>query len=106
MQVVKFCEHYIEEAMVDIERPLRSENMADVVSRWYADFVSLGDGEGQMSQEMLFELILVRGRSRVLEVKANHYSSGCKLFGYQAFDGFDLRKGCFVDQEQNTRANS
>lgn len=68
VQVVKFCEHYIEETMAEIERPLRSENMEDVVSRWYADFVSLGDGEGQMSQEMLFELILVRCRCRGLEV--------------------------------------
>ena len=35
----------------DIEKPLRSNNLSDVTSPWYAEFVNL-------DQEILFELIL------------------------------------------------
>jgi hypothetical protein len=37
--------------MSEIEKPLKSQNMADVVQKWYADFVDL-------EQVLLFELIL------------------------------------------------
>ncbi len=37
----------------DIEKPLKSANMQEVVGKWDADFVDEAD------QEMLFELILV-----------------------------------------------
>jgi S-phase kinase-associated protein 1 len=41
--------------MTEIEKPLKSQNMADVVQKWYADFVSL-------DQVLLFELILAAVR--------------------------------------------
>ena len=50
-KVIEFCEHYLKEPMTEIEKPLKSQMMADVVQKWYADFVDL-------EQVMLFELIL------------------------------------------------
>ena len=38
--------------MTDVEKPLKSQNMADVLQKWYADFVDLEQ------QVLLFELIL------------------------------------------------
>jgi S-phase kinase-associated protein 1 len=50
-KVIEFCEHHLEEPMTEIEKPLKSQNMADVVQQWYANFVDL-------EQVLLFELIL------------------------------------------------
>jgi S-phase kinase-associated protein 1 len=50
-KVIEFCEHHLKEPMSEIEKPLKSQNMADVVQKWYADFVEL-------EQVLLFELIL------------------------------------------------
>lgn len=50
-KVIEFCEHHKTEPMTEIEKPLKSQNMADVVQKWYADFVDV-------EQVILFELIL------------------------------------------------
>lgn len=50
-KVIEFCDHHLGEPMTEIEKPLKSQNMADVVQKWYADFVDL-------EQVLLFELIL------------------------------------------------
>jgi S-phase kinase-associated protein 1 len=50
-KVIEFCKHYQTEAMTDIEKPLKSSNMSEVVQEWYAQFVDV-------DQELLFELIL------------------------------------------------
>lgn len=50
-KVIEFCEHHLSEPMTEIEKPLKSQQMADVVQKWYADFVDL-------EQVLLFELIL------------------------------------------------
>ena len=50
-KVVEFCKHYLTEQMNEIEKPLKSNNMSEVVQKWYADFVDV-------EQVMLFELIL------------------------------------------------
>ncbi|CAN0291275.1 unnamed protein product, partial [Hapterophycus canaliculatus] len=50
-QVIEFCAHYKEDPMNEIEKPLKSANMHDVVQEWYAKFV-------EVQQETLFELIL------------------------------------------------
>ena len=50
-KVIEFCEHHLQEPMTEIEKPLKSQVMADVVQKWYADFVDL-------EQVLLFELIL------------------------------------------------
>ena len=50
-KVIEFCEHHLQEPMTEIEKPLKSQYMADVVQKWYADFVD-------MEQVVLFELIL------------------------------------------------
>mmetsp|Transcript_14118 Transcript_14118/g.47648 ORF Transcript_14118/g.47648 Transcript_14118/m.47648 type:complete len:186 (-) Transcript_14118:163-720(-) len=50
-KVITFCQRYKEEPMSEIEKPLKSSNMSEVVQEWYATFVSV-------EQEVLFELIL------------------------------------------------
>mmetsp|Transcript_10215 Transcript_10215/g.18003 ORF Transcript_10215/g.18003 Transcript_10215/m.18003 type:complete len:180 (+) Transcript_10215:179-718(+) len=50
-KVIEFCEVHIEQPMAEIEKPLASANMAEVVSEWYAKFIDL-------EQELIFELIL------------------------------------------------
>lgn len=50
-KVIEFCTHYKTEAMTDIEKPLRSAVMSEVVQQWYSDFVNI-------EQSLLFELIL------------------------------------------------
>mmetsp|Transcript_26218 Transcript_26218/g.36948 ORF Transcript_26218/g.36948 Transcript_26218/m.36948 type:complete len:175 (+) Transcript_26218:149-673(+) len=50
-KVIEFCEHHRTEPMTEIEKPLKSQNMVDVVQKWYADFVNV-------EQVLLFELIL------------------------------------------------
>jgi len=50
-KVLEFCKHYSEESMNEIEKPLKSANMNEVVQEWYANFVDV-------EQEVLFELIL------------------------------------------------
>jgi len=50
-KVIDFCTHHNEDPMNDIEKPLKSAEMAEVVQKWYADFVNV-------EQVILFELIL------------------------------------------------
>jgi len=50
-KVLEFLTHYKGEPMTEIEKPLKSSNMNEVVQEWYADFVNV-------EQETLFELIL------------------------------------------------
>jgi S-phase kinase-associated protein 1 len=50
-KVMEFCKHYSEEPMNDIEKPLKSANMNEVVQEWYSNYVDV-------EQEVLFELIL------------------------------------------------
>uniref|UniRef100_A0A7S2EJS1 Uncharacterized protein n=2 Tax=Trieres chinensis TaxID=1514140 RepID=A0A7S2EJS1_TRICV len=50
-KVIEFCKHHQSEPMTEIEKPLKSAVMADVVQKWYADFVNV-------EQVLLFELIL------------------------------------------------
>ena len=50
-RIIKYCEYIHTNAPPEIDKPLRSNNLADVVNQFYADFVDL-------DQEVLFELIL------------------------------------------------
>ena len=50
-KIIEFCKYAKENPTPEIEKPLRSSNLADVVPQWYANFVEL-------DQEVLFELIL------------------------------------------------
>ena len=49
--LVAALQHHGQDPMSEIEKPLKSSIMADVVQKWYADFVDL-------EQVLLFELIL------------------------------------------------
>ena len=51
-KVIEFCNyHMINGPMKEIEKPLKSANMAEVVGEWDANFLGI-------DQEMLFQLIL------------------------------------------------
>jgi S-phase kinase-associated protein 1 len=50
-KVIDFCRHYRDSNPPEIEKPLKSANMSEVVPPWDAGFIEL-------EQEMLFELIL------------------------------------------------
>jgi S-phase kinase-associated protein 1 len=56
-KVIEFCTHYIEDPMNEIQKPLKSSIMSEVVQQWYADFVNV-------EQPMLFELILAANSSQ------------------------------------------
>jgi len=50
-RVVDYMNHHADNPAKEIEKPLKSANMTEVVSKWDAEFVDV-------DQEMLFELIL------------------------------------------------
>jgi S-phase kinase-associated protein 1 len=50
-KVVQYMRYHADQPPKEIEKPLKSANMAEVVCQWDADFVDV-------DQEMLFELIL------------------------------------------------
>eukprot|EP01040_Poterioochromonas_malhamensis_P005250 gene5250-5630_t len=51
VKVIEFCQHYIAHPMEEIEKPLKSLNMHELVDEWYANFISV-------EQQVLFDLIL------------------------------------------------
>jgi S-phase kinase-associated protein 1 len=59
-KVMEFMKHYKEDPMTEIEKPLKSANMKEVVQEWYSDFISV-------EQEVLFELILA---ANYMDIKA------------------------------------
>ena len=58
-KVITFCQHLKDHAPPEIEKPLKSVDMASVVVAWYADYINL-------EQEVLFELIMA---SNYLDIK-------------------------------------
>jgi S-phase kinase-associated protein 1 len=50
-KVVEFNSHHLDNPLAQIEKPLKSANMAEVVGDWDAKFI-------EVDQEVLFELIL------------------------------------------------
>ena len=59
-KVIRFCEYIKDNAPPQIDKPLRSTELADVTTPWYTDFVN------GLEQEELFELILA---SNYLDIK-------------------------------------
>ena len=58
-KVILFCTHLKDHQAPEIEKPLRSTDMASVVDPWYAEYINL-------EQEVLFELIMA---SNYLDIK-------------------------------------
>lgn len=49
--VIEYCKHHVDEPPPTIAKPLKSANLAEIVTEWDAKFVDI-------EQELLFELIL------------------------------------------------
>ena len=50
-KVIEYCKHHVDTPPAAIAKPLKSSNLAEIVSEWDAKFVDI-------EQELLFELIL------------------------------------------------
>jgi S-phase kinase-associated protein 1 len=50
-KVIEFCKHHVNDPMPEIEKPLKSNNMAEVVPEWDANFIDV-------EQSTLFAIIL------------------------------------------------
>ena len=50
-KVIEFCTHHVNDPMQDIEKPLKSQNMFEVVSEWDANYI-------EVDQATLFAIIL------------------------------------------------
>lgn len=94
-KVVTYLKYHVSDQAKEIEKPLKSANMNEVVSQWDADFVDV-------DQELLFELILVRAGCLQRECSGVFDNlrvlAGCQLHGHQAAAGFDMREGRQHDQ--------
>ena len=40
LKVLEYCSYALEHPLSDIEKPLRSNNIYDIVPKWYGDFIS------------------------------------------------------------------
>merc|ERR1712098_1011254 len=60
-KVLEFCKYQKDKADLEIERPLKSANLADVVPAWYAAYVTVD------SNELLFEIIMA---ANYLDIKS------------------------------------
>ena len=59
-KIIEFCEYIHKNSPPEIDKPLRSSELRDVVNEWYANFVNL-------EQEVLFELIMA---ANFLDIKS------------------------------------
>ncbi|CAI2382851.1 unnamed protein product [Moneuplotes crassus] len=50
-KIIQFCQHYQEDPLQDIEKPLRTNNIKELVPPWYGSFVDI-------KLEEIYELIL------------------------------------------------
>jgi S-phase kinase-associated protein 1 len=44
-KVLEFCNHYVDSPFDPIEKPLKSNDMSNVVPKWYVDFLNSMDKE-------------------------------------------------------------
>lgn len=59
-KVIEFCQHHKDEPLQEIEKPLKTNNIKDVVSTWYGEFVDV-------KIEELYEIILA---ANYLDIKS------------------------------------
>ncbi len=103
-KVLDYLHYHVDKPAEEIEKPLKSSNMADVVAQWDADYIDV-------EQEMLFDLILVRTHARVLAdtwpdaLPCLSLCAGGELHGHQAAAGPVVRQGGVHAQGQDARTD-
>ncbi|CAH0474231.1 unnamed protein product [Peronospora belbahrii] len=60
-KVMEFCRHYEDSPMTEIQKPLKSNNIRDLVDGWYDKFIHVSD------PKLLFDLILA---ANYMDIKA------------------------------------
>lgn len=50
-KIIEYLEHFKDDPLGEIEKPLKSANLKDAVPDWYADYT-------EMDQDLLFDVIL------------------------------------------------
>lgn len=95
-KAIIFMTQHADNPMQDIEKPLTSTDMHQVVSKWDADFVDV-------ENELLFQMISVR--IHIVFVVCAHITRrndlGCQLHGHQVVAGTDVCQGGQHDQRQD-----
>jgi hypothetical protein len=99
VKVIEYMRYHAGNAAKEIDRPLKSANMREVVSEWDADFVDVDD-------ETLFDLILVRCHIFLIVLCFFPFTTGCQLHGHQAIAGSHVRQGGILHEGQDCRRDS
>jgi len=96
-KVIEYCMHLRNNSPPDIEKPLRSSNISDVTSEWYANFINL-------DQDMLFEMILAANYLDVkslLELSCAKIASLIKNKSVQEIRKFFMIENDFTPEEES-----
>ena len=97
---LEYCSHYVEvEAMTEIPKPIESNQMEDMVQKWYAEFVK------DVGHDVLFELILASNYMDIkplLELSCAAVAAMIKgKTPAEVRKTFDIQEGDFTPEEEH-----
>ena len=95
-KIIEYCTYINQNAPPEIDTPLRTSNLGDVVNEWYANFVNL-------PQEVLFELIVAANFMDIkslLELACAKVASLIKDMSIQEIRNFFNIENDFTPEEE------